>query len=95
MRMSGNAAELLNNEDARKAHLGVWACAMPSVAGEAVRLGEIKILPALRFGRAPMCCMNSANLKVFFGTLVKSKPGADMIATTSSSVSFFSLVISM
>jgi hypothetical protein len=42
-----------------------------------------------------MCCMNSANLKVFFGTLVKSKPGADMIATTSSSVSFFSLVISM
>ena len=38
-----------------------------------------------------MWCMNSANLKVFFGTLVKSKPGAEMIATTWSSLSFFSL----
>jgi len=34
-------------------------------------------------------------LKVFFGTLVKSKPGTEMRATTSSSLNFFSLVISM
>ena len=46
---------------------------MPSVAGEAVRLGKIQILPTLRLS-APMWCMNPANLKVFFGTLVNRSP---------------------
>ena len=71
-----------------------WSAKNRGTAERLAREGRLKA-PGLGQIAQPMWCMNSANLKVFLGTLVKSKPGVEIMATTSSSFSFFSFVISI